>query len=88
MMIARLLLGALSSLCAGSALVQIAKGKVGAQRILGGLLTVLFIPVHYGLWDRFPLWCHAIFLAFLFPLTLLGFRLFTTVSVDRRDATT
>jgi hypothetical protein len=72
MMIARLLLGALSSLCAGCAVAWITKASSGAARILGALLIVLFIPVHYGLWDKFPVWYHLIFLASLFPFTLLG----------------
>jgi hypothetical protein len=76
MMIARLLLGALSCLCAGFVLAWMTKGHGAAVRILGGLLTVLFIPVHYGLWAKFPLWYHAIFLLSLLPLTLLGSRLF------------
>jgi hypothetical protein len=36
------------------------------------LLTAMFIPVHVGLWDKFPVAYHATFLASLLPLTLLG----------------
>jgi len=72
MMIARLLLGALSSLCAGFAVASITKANRRAAMVLGALLTALFIPVHYGLWDKFPVWYHLIFLASLFPFTLLG----------------
>jgi hypothetical protein len=72
MMVARLLLGALSSLCAGFAVAGITKANGRAAKVLGALLTVLFIPVHYGLWDKFPLWYHLIFLASLFPFTLVG----------------
>src|SRR5262245_13976269 len=43
---------------------------------LGILLTVLFIPIHYNLWDKFPLWYHAAFLISLLPLTMLGAFLF------------
>jgi hypothetical protein len=43
---------------------------------LGILLTVLFIPIHYNLWDKFPLWYHAAFLVSLLPLTMLGAFLF------------
>jgi len=82
------LLGALSSLCAGFALERITKQDGRAVKILGGLLTVLFIPVHYGLWDKLPLWYHVVFLVSLYPLTLLGSRPFALGSVDRRDATT
>jgi hypothetical protein len=88
MMVGRLLLGALSSLCAGFAVAWITKANGKAVKVFAVLLTVGFIPVHFGLWDKFPLWYHLIFLASLFPLALLGARLFTPRSVDRRGATT
>jgi hypothetical protein len=72
MMVARLLLGALSSVCAGLAVAWITKGNGMAAKVLGIVVTVMFVPVHYGLWDKFPIWYHAIFLASLFPLMLLG----------------
>ncbi len=75
MMAARLLLGALSSLCAGWAVAWITQGNGAAAKALGIVVTVLFVPVHYGLWNKFPVWYHAIFLASLFPFTLLGARL-------------
>jgi hypothetical protein len=74
MMVARLLLGALSSLCAGFVAAWITKNGTGAK-VLGIIVTAMFIPVHYLLWDKFPLWYHVIFLASLFPLTLLGAKL-------------
>ena len=77
MMVARLLLGVLSSLCAGFAAAWITKGNGGAVKALGALLTVVFIPIHYGLWDKFPIWYHVVFLASLFPFTLLGALPFT-----------
>jgi hypothetical protein len=88
MMFARLLLGALSSLCAGFSVAWITKGNGKAAKILGVLLTAMFVPVHYGLWDKFPLWYHLAFLVSLFPLTLLGARLITPGSVDRQGGTT
>jgi len=72
MMLARLLLGALSSLGAGAVAAWIARGNVKAVVSVGALLTVFFIPVHYNLLDKFPLWYHAVFLISLFPLTLAG----------------
>jgi hypothetical protein len=72
MMVARLLLGALCSACGGLAVAWIAKGKGVATKTLGIVVTALFIPVHYGLWDKFPIWYHVLFLASLFPLTVLG----------------
>lgn len=75
MLVARLLLGALSSVCAGLTVAWITKGNGTAAKVLGIVLTVMFVPVHYGLWDKYPIWYHLIFLASLFPLTLLGAKL-------------
>ena len=75
MLIGRLLLGALSSLCAGFAAAWIAKGNGSASILLGVLLTILFIPIHYHLWGNFPLAYHLAFLLSLMPVTLLGARL-------------
>jgi hypothetical protein len=43
--------------------------------VLSLLLLALFIPVHVGLWSKFPIWYHAFFLVTLVPATLLGSRL-------------
>jgi hypothetical protein len=88
MMLGRLLLGAVSSLCAGFTAAWITKGNGRVVKVLGVLLTVVFIPIHFGLWDKFPLWYHLAFLVSLFPLTLVGSRLFKPGSVDRQRATT
>ena len=72
MMLARLLAGAVASLAAGALVAWIARGNGKAVMSVGVLLTLLFIPIHYNLWDRFPLWYHAAFLISLFPLTLAG----------------
>ena len=75
MVVARLLLGAISSVCAGLAAAWITKGNGVAAKILGIVVTTMFVPVHYSLWNKFPIWYHVIFLASLFPLTVLGARL-------------
>jgi hypothetical protein len=75
MMLGRILLGVVSSLCGGAVAAWIAKGDSRAPMGLGILLTLMFIPVHYTLWDRFPVWYHVLFLATLLPVTLLGSRL-------------
>lgn len=72
MMVARLLLGALSSLCAGFTAAWIAKRNGPAVKALAAVLVVLFIPMHYALWDKFPLWYHVVFLVSLVAMTLLG----------------
>ncbi len=72
MMAARLILGALASLGAGIAVAVITRRNGRAAQALAGVLLVLFIPVHYALWDRFPLWYHVTFLASLVVMTLVG----------------
>ena len=71
MKLARLALGAAASLCSGFVAAWIANGHQAAM-YLGMLLLALFIPNHYLLWDKFPIWYHLTFLVSLFPLTLLG----------------
>ena len=77
MLLTRLVLGVLSSLCAGFVATWITKGYAIGATVLGIVLIVVFIPIHYGLWDKFPVWYHVIFLGSLLPLTLLGARLKT-----------
>ena len=72
MLLARLLVGAVASLAAGALVGWIARGNRKAVMGVGILLTLLFIPIHYNLWDKFPLWYHAAFLISIFPLTLAG----------------
>ena len=72
MKLVRLALGALASVCSGFVAAWIANGRRPAAIALGVLLLVLFIPNHYLLWEKFPVWYHLTFLASLFPLTLLG----------------
>ena len=72
MLLLRLLLGALSSLCAGFFAAWIAKGNRVAVTVLAGLLLLAFIPVHYTLWERFPVWYHLTFLLSLVAVTVLG----------------
>ena len=72
MKLARLALGAAASLCGGFVAAWIANGRRRAAMYLGILLLALFIPNHYLIWDKFPVWYHLTFLVSLFPLTLLG----------------
>lgn len=89
MMIGRLVLGAVSSIAAGAACAALARHVRSAVWILAVALTLFFIPVHVGLWDRFPLWYHAIFLVSLAPLVLLGARMTTSrrAGVERVPST-
>jgi hypothetical protein len=71
MKLSRLALGAAASLCSGFVAAWIANGQAAAMS-LGILLLALFIPNHYLLWGKFPVWYHLTFLVSLFPLTVLG----------------
>lgn len=72
MKLARLVLGSISSLVAGFVATWMGKGRVRAATLTGIVLLGLFIPNHYLLWNKFPIWYHLTFLASLLPLTLLG----------------
>jgi hypothetical protein len=72
MMVARLFVGALSSLCAGFVVAWITNNSIRAIYVLVGLLVVLFIPVHYKLWEVFPIWYHIAFFASLALMAPVG----------------
>ena len=72
MKLARLALGAISSVSAGFVAAWIGKNGMTAATLSGIALLALFIPGHYRIWDRFPVWYHLTFLLSLLPLTLLG----------------
>jgi hypothetical protein len=72
MMVARLFLGALSSLGAGFVVAWITHRNGRAVWILAALLLIVFVPTHYGLWEKFPVWYHAVFLVSLVVVTRLG----------------
>jgi hypothetical protein len=71
MMICRLVLGLLSSLCAGFVCATIARNSV-APKVAAAMMVVLFLPVHYMLWANFPIWYHLFFLISLAPMMLIG----------------
>lgn len=75
MQIARLAVGVLCSIGGGWLAVTTARGAGTAAWWLGGVLVLCFIPIHYGLWDKFPVWYHLFFLLTLAPLTGFGGRL-------------
>ena len=85
MMVARLLLGALSSLGAGLTVAWITHRNGRMAKALAAILLVLFIPVHYSLWDRFALWYHFVFLASLVLMTLWGATLYSRAAPTARD---
>ena len=72
MKLARLVLGAASCVSAGFVAAWIGKGRMRAVILTGIVLLALFIPNHYLIWDKFPVWYHLTFLVSLLPLTVLG----------------
>jgi len=66
------LLTPFSSLAAGFVAAWIGKDRMGAAPLTGVILLGLFIPDHYLLWSKFPVWYHLTFLVSLLALTLLG----------------
>lgn len=75
MLVARLLLGAVTSVAAGALCAAISRRSPLAVYIFALLILALFVPVHASLWHKFPIWYHVIFLGTLVPLVLLGARL-------------
>jgi len=72
MMIARLLLGALASLCAGFVVAWISRRSGAPVVALVAVLLALFVPVHYAMWTTFPFWYHLVFLTSIVLLTWSG----------------
>jgi hypothetical protein len=71
MMIARLAISAVASIAGGYGAAVVA-GRPRAATIAGIVLLIVFLPVHYGLFDKFPLWYHLTFLASLPLLSIAG----------------
>ncbi len=71
MMVCRLILGLVSSLCAGFVCATIARNSV-ASKVAAAIMIILFLPVHYMLWAKFPIWYHLFFLITLAPMILIG----------------
>jgi len=69
---ARLALGALASISAGYILARLAPNAGRLPLILGALLLATFLPVHYNLWNKFPVWYHLLFLLTIVPLVMAG----------------
>jgi hypothetical protein len=77
MKIARLTIAVLTSVAAGALVHVIAPRSRWAPWIVGLVLLALFVPEHFYLWNRFPIWYHLTFLVTLAPLVVLGSRLGT-----------
>lgn len=75
MLIARLTISAVTLLVAARLTTLIAPRATVATVILGVVLLAAFVPIHIGVWDRFPVWYHLTFLLTLVPLCVVGGRL-------------
>jgi len=82
MLIARLVVGGVSSVAAGFACALSARSVPVVVKVFAAALVLFFIPVHYSLWTQFPLWYHAIFLVSLAPLVLVGARIARRVASE------
>ena len=71
MMVARLAMSAASSLASGAVAAWLGRSERAALAA-GVVLLLLFLPVHYRLWDHFPIWYHLTFLASLPLLSWAG----------------
>jgi hypothetical protein len=73
MMLARLALpGAVPCLVAGFVSAWLARGDRRVIAVLTVILLAAFLPAHYRLWAKFPLWYHLTFLGSLILLPWLG----------------
>jgi hypothetical protein len=75
MLWARLALGALASVSAGYVLARLAPNGRRLPLIFGALLLAAFLPVHYNLWNKFPVWYHLLFLLTIVPFVMAGARI-------------
>jgi len=75
MMWARLGISFVATLSAGLVTALIARDKSRWPLITGIVLLAIFIPVHLGIWEHFPLWYHFTFLPSLPILSMVGGRL-------------
>ena len=72
MLVARLLVGIVSSIAAGYVVAWIAAANRRDVLILSALLLALFVPVHVSMWPRFPIWYHVAFLLSLVLAPAIG----------------
>jgi hypothetical protein len=72
MLLLRLLIGVIASFVSGFVGARVAKGGKWPMGVFATLLLAMFLPVHYNLWSRFPVWYHGFFLMSLVVFTTLG----------------
>jgi hypothetical protein len=87
MKIGRLAEAALTSLAAGAVVGWLAPSKRWAPWLVGLIILAMFLPIHIGLWPKFPVWYQLTFLVTLAPLVALGGWLFRDRGSVVRPAT-
>jgi hypothetical protein len=81
MQLARLAMSVACSVGGGWFAAVVAKGDSRPAWWLGGLLLIMFIPIHYSLWSKYPAWYHLSFLLTLAPIVGFSSRLASPVRV-------
>lgn len=72
MKIGRLTEAAVASVVAGIVTARIDPARRWAPWLVGVIILGMFLPVHIGLWSKFPAWYHLAFLVPLVPLVAIG----------------
>ncbi len=65
MMLARLTESTVALVVAAVVAARVAPASRLAPWAMGIVMLLIFIPVHYMVWDKFPIWYHAYFLSSL-----------------------
>ena len=72
MMIARLTESGVGSILCGMVAAMIGRERQRPALAAGIILLALFVPVHYSIWSKFPIWYHLTFLTSLVVLSIVG----------------
>jgi hypothetical protein len=75
MLLARQGAGMLITLAAGAAAAWVGRGERRAALWFGLALLVGGVVNHIQIWDKYPVWYHLLFFAWIVPLAVLGGRL-------------
>jgi hypothetical protein len=71
MMFARLAESTVAITIAALVAARVAPASRNIGWAFGIVMLLFFIPIHYGLWSRFPVWYHAYFLGSLVAIPLI-----------------
>ena len=69
---ARLLMAIATSITAGAVTRWISPSSRWPPWVVGGIVLAMFLPVHIGIWSKFPVWYHLTFLLTIVPAVLAG----------------